>query len=246
MTAWKIYTDADGHGKICVVVFKNEERYTTVLSEVKCQAAWDAEWKAVIFAINNLRSLCDGIELSDTIDFYADSEYVIKQINGQYKVRNKELIPLYEEVMDWQRDPKTRYKDTTFTHVGRDDNYAGRILEGKDKECIVTTLHPRIDDAEHGKTTIDVDFETKATGKDFQEGIEEIVRKVLTENEKIVTHKVLSQKVNWFEVRTALKVMSVTGMIDFTLDELLERIQYTKDNFPDAIQATKDEAYRVK
>ncbi len=53
-----------------------------------------AEYRAVITALEKAVKL--GIK---DVELRADSELVIKQINGRYKVKNTALRPLYQEVV---------------------------------------------------------------------------------------------------------------------------------------------------
>lgn len=51
------------------------------------------------------------------LNFYLDSELVVKQMKGEYKVKNPGLIPLKEELGKMLRE-----KFVTFTHVPRAQN----------------------------------------------------------------------------------------------------------------------------
>ena len=51
------------------------------------------------------------------INFYLDSELVVKQMKGEYKVKNEKLIPLKAELQKLIRD-----KFVTFNHVPRNQN----------------------------------------------------------------------------------------------------------------------------
>jgi ribonuclease HI len=50
---------------------------------------------------------------------HSDSELMVKQMNGQYKVKNAELRPLYEEARDLARQFQVR---VTIKHVRREQN----------------------------------------------------------------------------------------------------------------------------
>jgi len=52
-----------------------------------------------------------------TFTFFLDSELVVKQMNGEYKVKNPGLIPLRDELKKILTD-----KFVTFTHVRREEN----------------------------------------------------------------------------------------------------------------------------
>jgi ribonuclease HI len=51
------------------------------------------------------------------VEVIMDSELVIKQMRGEYRVKAKNLKPYYGEVVKGIKD----FKKVTFTHVKRDD-----------------------------------------------------------------------------------------------------------------------------
>lgn len=52
-----------------------------------------------------------------TVKFVADSELVVKQLNGIYKLKNADLRPLFEQIK-----AVTAGKDVSFNHVRREFN----------------------------------------------------------------------------------------------------------------------------
>ena len=52
------------------------------------------------------------------INIYSDSELVVKQINGQYKVKNQRMKKLYDETISLL----SQLDSWTFSHVLRDKN----------------------------------------------------------------------------------------------------------------------------
>ncbi len=54
-----------------------------------------AEYRGVIAAL-----IAAADHTSGTVHLYSDSELVIKQLNGQYRVRKEHLAGLYQRVMD--------------------------------------------------------------------------------------------------------------------------------------------------
>lgn len=55
---------------------------------------------------------------ADTLDCFLDSELVVKQINREYKVKNKELAPLFLKVYNLT----TKFKNIRFIHIPREQN----------------------------------------------------------------------------------------------------------------------------
>lgn len=66
-----------------------------------------------------LRGLAAALKLGATkLTVRADSELVVRQLNGQYKVKSPDLRPLYEEACRLIE----RLGDVTVTHVYREGN----------------------------------------------------------------------------------------------------------------------------
>lgn len=66
------------------------------------------------------RALIEGLELALKMDIkklsvYMDSELIIKQVDGSYKIKNQELRPLYEKIVGLS----SHFSEITFTHVPR-------------------------------------------------------------------------------------------------------------------------------
>jgi len=72
-----------------------------------------AEYKALLLGLE--RALELGVK---RIEVRADSELLIKQIKGRYRVRNAGLRPLYEAALKLL----ARFEASTLTHVRREHN----------------------------------------------------------------------------------------------------------------------------
>lgn len=94
-------TDADGK------VLKAHSRY---LGE---QTNNYAEYMAIIDALTHAKELG-----ATEVDMRMDSELAVRQLNGQYRVRNPALGLLYVQV----HNLKLGFRKVTFTHVRREMN----------------------------------------------------------------------------------------------------------------------------
>lgn len=85
-----------------------------------------AEYQAVIEALKYLEEnyLEEGIEAK----FYLDSELVVEQLNGKYKVKNEGLKPLFYEARDLVLKLGGR---VSFSHVLREKNQVADKLVNK-------------------------------------------------------------------------------------------------------------------
>jgi ribonuclease HI len=71
-----------------------------------------AEYSAVVAALVKLSDM----KLTEA-DFYLDSELIVKQLNGIYRVKNPGMIELNSKVKELAKG-----MNLTFTHVYREDN----------------------------------------------------------------------------------------------------------------------------
>jgi len=72
-----------------------------------------AEYRAVIAALE------EAIKLGATeADIYLDSELIVKQINGKYRVKRPTLKPLYQQVKELQ----SRFESFTIADIPRQQN----------------------------------------------------------------------------------------------------------------------------
>ena len=73
------------------------------------------------------------------VEVRADSELLMKQLNGEYKLKDAGLMPLFIEIWNIKQD----FKDIVFVHVPREENkVADRMvndaLDGKgDQEALL-------------------------------------------------------------------------------------------------------------
>lgn len=72
-----------------------------------------AEYTAVVRALERAKEL--GAE---RVIIKSDSELMVKQMNGQYKVKNEGLLPFYLEAVELRRG----FKNVQFQHVRREYN----------------------------------------------------------------------------------------------------------------------------
>jgi ribonuclease HI len=73
-----------------------------------------AEYQAVYQALKK------AVELNlKAVDFRMDSNLVVNQLNGVYKIKNRDLWPIYQDI----KQLATRFEKISFSHVGRELNY---------------------------------------------------------------------------------------------------------------------------
>ncbi len=65
------------------------------------------------------------------VEAYSDSELVVKQMAGEYRVKNKGLIPLYEEATYFSK----QFDVFSLTHVRREKNVKADALVNMAIDC---------------------------------------------------------------------------------------------------------------
>lgn len=114
-----IYTDGGARGNpgpagIGVVIYDAaRQEVATVSKHLGVATNNQAEYRAVIAALEKARAI-GGQEL----EFYLDSELVVKQLKREYKVKNKDLAPLFLTI----HNLSLSFRKISYTHVPRERN----------------------------------------------------------------------------------------------------------------------------
>jgi ribonuclease HI len=98
------------------VIIKDERGW--LIASISQRIGWatnnQAEYRAIIAALEKALALNAG-----QVELNSDSELVVRQIKGQYRVRKKELRPLYERA----KELESRLADFSIKHVPREQNW---------------------------------------------------------------------------------------------------------------------------
>lgn len=78
-----------------------------------------AEYRAIVAALHKALEFAP-----EKVDMRMDSELAVKQLKGEYRVKNPGLAQLYLEIANL----RTKFKHVTFTHVRRERNTAADTL----------------------------------------------------------------------------------------------------------------------
>ena len=114
-----IFSDGGARGNpgpagIGAVLYNNKKQILAKISKYIGEATNNqAEYQALIAALKKAKELA-----GQEIDVFLDSELVVKQLNHEYKVKNKELAPLFLEA----HNLSLGFSKITFTHVYRENN----------------------------------------------------------------------------------------------------------------------------
>jgi len=114
-----IYTDGGarnnpGPAGIGAVLMDESKKIVAEISEyIGVATNNQAEYKAVIAALEKAKEL-----KAEELDFYLDSELVVKQLKREYRVRDKDLAPLFLQIYNLSLS----FRKLNFTHVRRELN----------------------------------------------------------------------------------------------------------------------------
>ena len=121
-----IYTDGGSRGNpgkaALGVVFYNEreqiiKKYGEYLGNNLTNN--DAEYSAVIFALKKFKALF-GKAIAETseVEIRSDSELMVKQLNGEYKIENEKIQKFFIEIWNLKID----FKSIKFKAIPREKN----------------------------------------------------------------------------------------------------------------------------
>jgi ribonuclease HI len=104
------------------VILVGEEQLATVSEYLGVATNNVAEYKGLVFALEKALSL--GIS---EVEVFMDSELVVKQMKGLYKVKNAGLIPLFMKAQRLRSD----FSKFDINHVRREHNKIADSLANK-------------------------------------------------------------------------------------------------------------------
>ena len=86
----------------------------------------EAEYKAVIFAFKKLKQLIGSDKCgASSVEFLIDSELIVKQLNKEYKLKDKNIQNFFIEIWNLTFD----FGGVSFQHIPREENTdADRIV----------------------------------------------------------------------------------------------------------------------
>lgn len=109
---------------------KNIKGYGEIIGETTNN---EAEYCAVISALSKARALFGKEKTKHmSVDVRMDSEFVVRQLNGKYKIEEERFFPLFIKIWNLKMD----FRKISFAHVPREKNReADRLVnEALDRE----------------------------------------------------------------------------------------------------------------
>ena len=130
-----MYTDGGARGNpgkaaVGVVIEPIGKEFSATIGEATNNIA---EYRALIFGLQKLEEAC-GREKSKAleVEVRSDSELMVKQLNGVYRVKDEKLQPLFVKA----RELASVFKKVIFTSIPREKNKRADALvnEALDKQ----------------------------------------------------------------------------------------------------------------
>ncbi len=129
-----VYTDGGARGNpgpAALGVIIGDKTYGEYLGE---RTNNQAEYEAVIFALKKIKQLIGKKKAEELeIEVRMDSELIINQLQGKYKILEPELQPLFLQVWNLKLD----FKRVEFVHVPREKNRQADKLVNKALDAVV-------------------------------------------------------------------------------------------------------------
>jgi ribonuclease HI len=124
-TKLEIYTDGGARnnpGPAGIGVVIGDKEYGEYIGETTNNVA---EYKAIIFALKKTRHLLGKSKLKDTeVIVNSDTELAVNQLNGKFKILEKDLQPLFLEIWNLKFD----FPNLQFKHIRREKNQRADYL----------------------------------------------------------------------------------------------------------------------
>ena len=89
----------------------------------------EAEYQAFIFGLKKIKQLVgkEKAEKSE-VEIRSDSELLVNQLNGNYKIKEEKLIPFFIEIWNLKQD----FKKVYFVHIPREQNKRADAMVNKE------------------------------------------------------------------------------------------------------------------
>jgi len=89
----------------------------------------EAEYQAIIFALKKIKQLIGKEKAEETeVEVRSDSELVVNQLNGNYKIKEKDLVPFFIEIWNLKQD----FGKVNFVQIPREENKEADLLVNRE------------------------------------------------------------------------------------------------------------------
>ncbi len=121
---------ASSKGKAGIGVVIREGKEGRKISEIKENVGRktnnEAEYLALIKALQKIRDICKEKKIR-SCTIFMDSQLVVNQINGNYKVKAKNLLPLFKKAKELEKEIAEKGCEISIKWINREKNISDRI-----------------------------------------------------------------------------------------------------------------------
>ena len=126
MNKYILYTDGGARGNpgpaaTGIVIYDNAGNEIGTFSSFLGKATNNqAEYQAIILGLGQIQKIINDVSLvaETKVDARLDSELIVKQLSGEYKVKNKDLKPLFVKL----KTLVDQFQQVNFKHIPREAN----------------------------------------------------------------------------------------------------------------------------
>ncbi|OGG38636.1 hypothetical protein A3D55_00015 [Candidatus Jorgensenbacteria bacterium RIFCSPHIGHO2_02_FULL_45_20] len=130
-----IYTDGGARGNpgpaaIGIIFLDLNKEYGEAIGEATNNVA---EYRAVVFALKKAKQLLGKKSAEADIEIRSDSELIVNQLSGKYKVKDADLKEFFVDVWNLKQD----FGSVLFTHIPREKNKKADWLVNKTLNTLI-------------------------------------------------------------------------------------------------------------
>lgn len=128
-----IYTDGGSRGNpgpsaigVVIELGREVKEYSKFWGEATNN---EAEYQAMIFGLKKIKHLIGGDKAEKTtVEIKSDSELLVNQLSGKFKIKENDLIPFFIEIWNLKQD----FKSVEFTSIPRESNKQADTLVNRE------------------------------------------------------------------------------------------------------------------
>lgn len=126
-----------GHSAIGFVIWNDQKLLYKKGEYIGIGTNNQAEYLALINALQQCISIFKQQNIiPSSVSCKLDSELVVKQLNFQYKVKDKKLAPLFLQVINLSR----QFNNIAFTHIPREQNKEADTMVNRALDMVEASL----------------------------------------------------------------------------------------------------------
>lgn len=128
-----------GHAGLGIVLYENKELKEQISEYLGKMTNNEAEYYALIRALERVKGLGES-----SLVVCSDSEFLVKQLRGEYKVKSEKIKPLYEKVKELQESIQLSLQWVPREENKEADSLANQAIDQEQKQQSTTSASSRM------------------------------------------------------------------------------------------------------